>query len=197
MVSTRQPIWSDRLTLPLASSIPRQRRPAALRAIRAIHTAAFFAIAACIAVFDWDGLRGRPGRRAWLAAGVAIGESLTYVSNNQVCPLTPLAEELGARSGTVTDLYLPKGVSDRVPLIGGSALVVGVALHALTLRRQSAQAGTTTTSHVARLETSDETLPRMSRRRFVRGRDPRMITSACSASAASRIVSAGSPSQIR
>ena len=38
------------------------------------------------------------------------------------------------------------------------------------------QAGTTTTSHVARLETSDETLPRMSRRRLVRGRDPRTIS---------------------
>ncbi len=196
-MSTRQPIWSDRLTMPLASHIPARRRRAALRTIRAVHTAAFFAIAACIAVFDWDALRGRPGRRAWLAAGVAVAESLTYVSNNQVCPLTPLAEELGAGSGTVTDLYLPKAVSDRVPLIGGSALVVGVVLQARLLRRRRAQAGTTTTSHVARRETSDETLPRMSRRRFARGREPRMIRSARSASAASRIASAGSPSQIR
>jgi hypothetical protein len=120
----------------LASRIPPRRRPAALRAIRIVHTAAFFAIAGCIAVVDWDGIRKRPGRRASLAACIALAETLTYTSNNQVCPLTPLAEELGATSGTVTDLYLPKAVSDRVPLIGGSALIIGAALHALALRER-------------------------------------------------------------
>ena len=49
--------------------------------------------------------------------------------NNQVCPLTPLAEELGAASGTVSDLYLPKPISDRIPLLGGSTLVIGLAFH--------------------------------------------------------------------
>jgi hypothetical protein len=137
-LSKRKPVWSDRLTLPLASRIPRRRRPAALRAIRIVHTAAFFVIAACIAVFVWDGIRKRPGRRASLAACIAFAESLTYVSNNQVCPLTPLAEELGAKSGTVTDLYLPKAFSDRVPVVGGSALMIGAALHGLALRERRA-----------------------------------------------------------
>jgi len=137
-LSKRQPVWSDRLTVPLASRIPPRRRPAALKAIRIVHTAAFFVIAGCIAVFDWDGIRKRPGKRASLAAGIAFAEALTYASNNQVCPLTPLAEELGAKSGTVTDLYLPKAVSDRVPLVGGSALMIGAAVHALTLRERRA-----------------------------------------------------------
>lgn len=135
-MTRRQPVWSDRLTLPLASGIPDRWRPAALRSIRLVHSAAFFAIAACIVVFDWDGIHGRPGRRAALAASVAVAESLAYVSNNQVCPLTPLAEELGASSGTVTDLYLPRAASDRVPLVGGSALLIGVALHALAIRER-------------------------------------------------------------
>jgi hypothetical protein len=137
-VSKRQPVWSDRLTLPLASRIPPRRRPVALRAIRFVHTAAFFVIAGCIAVFDWDGMGKRPGQRASLAASIAFAEVLIYASNNQVCPLTPLAEELGATSGSVTDLYLPKAVSDRVPVIGGSALLIGAALHALALRERRA-----------------------------------------------------------
>ena len=135
-LSKRRPFWSDRLTLPMASRIPPGRRPAALRAIRIVHTAAFFVIAACIAVVDWEGIRKRPGRRAALAAGIALAESLAYASNNQVCPLAPLAEEVGAESGTVTDLYLPKVVSDRVPVIGGSALLIGAMLHALAVRER-------------------------------------------------------------
>jgi hypothetical protein len=124
----RQPVWSDRLTRPLASRIAERRRPAALRAIKAIHSAAFALIAGCIVVFAWDAIRGRPGRRVTVTAGVAIGESLIYASNNQVCPLTPLAEALGAERGTVSDLYLPDAISERIPLLGGSALVVGLAI---------------------------------------------------------------------
>ena len=64
-----------------------------------------------------------------VTAGIAIGESLIYGSNNLVCPLTPLAEQLGAERGTISDLYLPTAVSDRIPLLGGSALLVGLAFH--------------------------------------------------------------------
>jgi hypothetical protein len=128
-VAHRQPFWSDRLTLPIATRIPVRRRSMVLRAIKAIHTAAFALIAACIALFTWDALRGRGGQRSLLTAGIAITETLIYGSNNQVCPLTPLAEELGAESGTVTDLYLPRAVSVRIPLLGGSALVLGLALN--------------------------------------------------------------------
>ncbi|HEY7969537.1 MAG TPA: hypothetical protein VID95_06035 [Candidatus Limnocylindrales bacterium] len=84
-------------------------------------------IAGCISVFTWDSIRGHGGRRSTLTAGIAIAETLIYGSNNLVCPLTPLAEELGAESGTVTDLYLPRAVSDRIPLLGSSALLVGLA----------------------------------------------------------------------
>jgi hypothetical protein len=61
---------------------------------------------------------------------VALTESAIYVSNNQLCPLTPLAEELGAESGSVTDIYLPDWLSRRIPVIGGSVLVAGLVLHA-------------------------------------------------------------------
>ena len=132
MSSTRrQPVWSDRLTLPIAARLPRGHRTAAVRAVKAVHTAAFALIAGSIVLFAWDGFRRRTGRRAAIAAAIAVSETLVYASNNQVCPLTPLAEELGAERGTVTDLYLPRQISERIPVIGGSTLLIGVAFHLL------------------------------------------------------------------
>jgi hypothetical protein len=122
----RRPLWSDVLTQPIARRVPERHRPTAVRAIRSVHTAAFALIAGCILVFTWDAIRGRGGKRSQVAAGIAITETVIYGSNNQVCPLTPLAEELGAESGTVTDIYLPRAVSVRIPLLGGSALALGL-----------------------------------------------------------------------
>jgi hypothetical protein len=82
-----------------------------------------------ILLFAWDGLRERPGRRGAAALAVALGETAVYLSNNQVCPLTPLAEELGAESGSVVDIFLPGWLSRRIPLLGGSALVIGLVLN--------------------------------------------------------------------
>jgi hypothetical protein len=136
----RHPTWSGALTRPLAAVIPVEHRRTATRAIKAIHTAAFAIISTAILVFAWDGLLGRWSRRARLAATIAIAESVVYASNDQVCPLTPLAEALGAESGTVTDLYLPRWASDRVPLIGGSTLLVGMALHLVAWGRRAGHA---------------------------------------------------------
>jgi len=133
----RQPVWSGALTTPLATRIPVARRPLAINAIKAFHSAAFFSIAGLIILFAWDGIRGRPGRRSAIAAAVAITESAVYASNNQVCPLTPLVEELGAESGTVTDIFLPEWLSRRVPPIFGTLLVIGLVLNGrIWLRRR-------------------------------------------------------------
>ena len=117
--------------------IPIGWRPAAVRLIKAFHTVAFVVIGGSILVYTWDGVTRRTGRRAGVAAAVAIAETIVYASNNQVCPLTPLAETLGAESGSVTDIYLPRWISDRVPLIGGSTLVFGFFLHALAWRQRT------------------------------------------------------------
>ena len=137
LTSERQPVWSDALTVPLAAVIPTAHRTSALRAIKAIHTAAFVAISGAILVFTWEGMRGRRGPAAKTAASIAVAETIVYASNNQVCPLTPLAEQLGATSGSVTDIYLPAWASERIPLIGGSVLLIGLVAHAVTWRRRS------------------------------------------------------------
>jgi hypothetical protein len=132
----RAPAWSGAITAPLARITPHSARPAVLAAIKGIHTAIFFGVAVQIAVVVWDGLRQRPGRGTVTALAIAIAESAIYASNSQVCPLTPLAEELGAEDGSVTDIFLPDSVSRRIPLIGGSALMLGLALNLRAWIRQ-------------------------------------------------------------
>jgi len=130
------PAWSGWLTEPMGRAIPRRWRPATLWGIKAIHTLLFASIGGAIVLFVWDGLRGRPGRRTAYALGVALGESAVYLSNNQVCPLTPLAEELGAASGSVVDIFLPDAVARRIPVVSSTALVAGMALNLRALLRR-------------------------------------------------------------
>jgi hypothetical protein len=133
---TREASWSTAITVPLAVRTPPAARPAILALIKAIHTAIFAAVAAQIMMVLWDGIRQRPGRRTAVALAVALGESAVYASNNQVCPLTPLAEELGARDGSVTDIFLPERISRRIPLVGGASLALGLGLNLWALRRR-------------------------------------------------------------
>ena len=136
----REPRWSGALTRPLAARVPADRRHLVTEAVTAFHSAAFFSIFGLILVFAWDGFRGRSTGRTVLAATVALAETAVYVSNNQVCPLTPLVEELGASSGTVTDIYLPDAVSRRIPAFSGMLLIVGLGLQ-VRLRRESGRRG--------------------------------------------------------
>ena len=135
MPERREPTWSGVLTRPLSGRIPNRLRPATLAAIKTAHTAIFLSIAALIVLFTWDGIRQRPGRRTGLAAAVALAEAAVFASNNQVCPLTPLAEELGAESGSVTDIFLPDWASRRIPVVSGATLVVGLVLNLRAWRR--------------------------------------------------------------
>jgi hypothetical protein len=132
----RTPTWSGVLTRPLAAVIPPERRESALVAIKAIHTVLFCSIAAALALAVWDGLRARPTRRTALAGGIVLAETAVYVSNNQVCPLTPLAEEFGAARGSVVDMFVPAAVARRVPVVAGTAAVLALALNARAFARR-------------------------------------------------------------
>jgi hypothetical protein len=127
--TSRIPVWSGPLTTFLAERIPVPARPTALTVIKGIHTVIFASVAACIVIFLADGVLGRPGRRGMTAMAIALAESAIYASNNQVCPLTPLAEELGAERGSVADIFLPDWASRRIPLVGGSALLLALVLN--------------------------------------------------------------------
>jgi hypothetical protein len=135
----RKPAWSGGMTTRLATVIPPRCHGATLGLIKAIHTAVFLSVAALIVLYTADGARRRAGRRTTVAVTVALAESAVYVSNNQVCPLTPLAEELGAENGSVTDILLPIWTSRRIPLVSGTVLVLGIVLNLRNWRDRRAR----------------------------------------------------------
>jgi hypothetical protein len=132
----RSPAWSQLFTRPAAGRIPPAWRSPTLNLIKAIHTVLFASIGGAIALFVWDGMLGRPRRRTATALGIALAESAVYVSNNQVCPLTPLAEELGADRGSVVDIFLPEAAARRIPLVSTTALLLGIGLNARAMLRR-------------------------------------------------------------
>ena len=119
----------------MARFIPARLERAALVAIKAVHTVLFFSIASALVLTLWDGARGRPSRRTAVAGGVVVAETAIYLSNNQVCPLTPLAEQFGAERGSVVDMYLPASIARRIPLVAGSAAVLALGLNLRAVAR--------------------------------------------------------------
>ena len=82
----------------------------------------------------YAGLARRSDRRAAIAAAVVAGESLIFAGNRCRCPLTQLAERLGAEQGSVTDIYLPDWFARNLPAIHVPLIVLAVLLHARNLR---------------------------------------------------------------
>ena len=132
----REPTWSRFFTRPMARRIPARWRDATLAAIKGIHTAIFFSVVAAVVLTLSDGLRGSPRKRTAIAGGVVLVESALYVSNNQVCPLTPLAEAFGTERGSVVDIFLPAAVARRIPVVAGSAAILALALNIRALARR-------------------------------------------------------------
>ena len=106
--------------------------------VKVIHTAAWFSIESCVAYLLYAGLSGRTDRWAAIAAGVVFGESALFAANRFRCPLTELAQSLGAESGSVTELYLPKWFAHNLPAIHLPLLVIVVFLHGRTVFRHRA-----------------------------------------------------------
>ena len=89
-------------------------RKSALFLVKAFHSFAFLTIQSAIVYLVFKGQRGQPDRKAALAATIATAETLIYVGNGFRCPLTGLAERLGAEHGAVTDIFLPRWLAANV-----------------------------------------------------------------------------------
>jgi hypothetical protein len=103
--------------------------PKRLTAIKVAHTLAWFSIESCMLYVLYAGLKRRPDRRAAVAAAVVAGESVIFAANGFRCPLTDLAEQLGAERGSVTDIYLPRWFAHNLPAIHVPLLLLAVLLH--------------------------------------------------------------------
>lgn len=103
--------------------------------VKAVHSLAFFAIAACVVQVCWAGISGIPSRWTKTALLIALGECGVFAAFRFRCPLRLIAEDLGAESGQVTDIYLPKWLADRVTWVFTPLLAAG--LTGLVLQRMN------------------------------------------------------------
>jgi hypothetical protein len=106
----------------------------ALALIKAIHTLALSSIEGCMVCVLYAGFARRSDRRAGIAAGVVAAESLIFAGNGFRCPLTQVAERLGAERGSVTDIYLPRWFARNLPAIHVPLIGLAGFLHARNLR---------------------------------------------------------------
>jgi hypothetical protein len=118
--------------------MPAAWRPAAIVAIKALHSAIFLVLQTLIVYSVYKGVRGETDRKA-AAATIIVGvECAIYAGNGFRCPMTKMAEDLGASSGQVTDIFLPKWLADNVANIYGPLFAGALLLHGRNLYRKHA-----------------------------------------------------------
>ena len=106
----------------------------ALVVIKTVHTVVWLSVESCVVYLVYAGLRGRSDRRVAIAGSVVAGETLIFAANGFRCPLTHLAERAGAKSGSVTDIYLPRWFAHNLPALHAPVLITAAALHWSNLR---------------------------------------------------------------
>jgi hypothetical protein len=96
--------------------------------IKLVHTVIFWVLSLCVVYALFSGIANRIGTWTWVAVGLLLVESVVLVVSGWTCPLTLLAERQGAARGSVTDIFLPKWLADRIFPICGTAYGIAVAL---------------------------------------------------------------------
>jgi hypothetical protein len=101
--------------------------PAALASRRRAAIAGIFLVNSLAALhLCWVGVRSRRSRWTVPALLAALGEVAVLVANRRRCPLTGLAERLGAKSGRVSTIFLLRWYADRIPPHCGPPLAIGL-----------------------------------------------------------------------
>ncbi|MGE3856567.1 MAG: hypothetical protein AB7G21_06395 [Dehalococcoidia bacterium] len=99
----------------------------AIFVVKSVHSAIFLSVAVSIVQVCYAGVTGRPSRWTKVALVTAVGECVIFVGWGFRCPLRLVAEDLGAESGQVTDIFLPRWFADRIPWFFTPPLLVGLA----------------------------------------------------------------------
>jgi hypothetical protein len=115
---------------------PAEVQTVRLTAVRALHSAIFLVELAAILWLVVTGIVGRRDRTVAVAGCLVAVEAAVFVANSGVCPLTPLAERLGARRGSVSDIFLPDAIARTIPIWSSALVGLGIALHVRHLARQ-------------------------------------------------------------
>ena len=115
---------------PLPEMAPRSY---AVVALKTIHTAIFLGELVAILWLVVTGVGGRRDRSVGIAATAVTIESVVFVADAGVCPLTPLTERLGGGRGGVSDIFLPAAVARTIPIWSSALIGLAGLLHLLAL----------------------------------------------------------------
>jgi hypothetical protein len=104
-----------------------------LPVIKAIHSLIFLSMVGSILYTLYSGLTNRVSRLTKASIALVIGEGLVYLTNDGRCPVTDLTEALGSEHGSVSDIFLPAWLAERIPILCSPLFAIGLA--AIGLRR--------------------------------------------------------------
>ncbi len=114
------------------------RHPAAVAALKTIHTVIFAGELSAILWLVVSGFVGRRDRTVAIAAAAVAAEAAVFLANDGVCPITPLTERLGAVHGSVSDIFLPDVLARTIPIWSTALLVIAGLLHVRALAMSAA-----------------------------------------------------------
>lgn len=107
--------------------------PGLAQFVIAVHAALFLLLVAAALYLFACGALGIRGRLLWPALACCAVELSVLAFNRWVCPLTPLAERLGAKHGSVADRFLPAWTMPYVFPAFGAVVVAAVLLLAIRI----------------------------------------------------------------
>jgi len=101
--------------------------------IKVVHGVVFGLLCVCVLLVLYSGVANHITVWTWAAMGLIAVESAVLAWCDWTCPLTILAERLGARNGAVADIFLPKWFADRLLAICGTVFLLACAIVGLRL----------------------------------------------------------------
>ena len=101
--------------------------------IKVAHTVIFVILSCCVLYVLASGARNQITPWTWGAAVAVVIEGLVLLASGGRCPLTGIAERLGAVDGRVSDIFLPRWFADRIFPICTTLFLIGCVLVAARL----------------------------------------------------------------
>lgn len=96
--------------------------------IKVVHTVIFWILSVCVLYALYSGVADRITTWTWVAVCLLLVESIVLVASGWTCPLTLLAERRGALRGSVSDIFLPQWLADRIFPLCGTMYAVALAI---------------------------------------------------------------------
>jgi hypothetical protein len=96
--------------------------------VRTVHTAIYVVVAFSVFILLFGAITGASGWWLWVAAALALLESLVFVGSGMKCPLTAIAVKYGATKDGTFDTFLPERCTRHTLRVFGPLMALGFAL---------------------------------------------------------------------